>query len=174
MNPSSKKLEASFENYILFKITVAGATDGADWKVSGIQCLLKKDVPNVVCVHCVVHRQHLVAKHLAGRLHEALMHVIKAVNLINKNALQESPLSTIMWNEQFERLVLHTEVRWLSNSNCLHRFVALWDSVISFSSETQLGQKFVNAKSDIFYLSDIFEKLNVLKWLHPVFIQGGN
>lgn len=86
MNPSSKKLEASFENYTLFKITVAGATDGADWKVSGIQCLLKKDVPNVVCVHCVVHRQHLVAKHLAGRLHEALMHVIKAVNLINKNA----------------------------------------------------------------------------------------
>ncbi|XP_064111224.1 SCAN domain-containing protein 3-like [Macrobrachium nipponense] len=64
-------------------------------------------------------------------------------------------------NEEFE-LVLHIEVRWLSKGNCLHRFVALWDSVISFLSGIVIGQKLVDAKSDIFYLSDIFEKLNVL------------
>ncbi|XP_076054473.1 zinc finger BED domain-containing protein 5-like [Oratosquilla oratoria] len=34
--------------------------------------------------------------------------------------------------------------------------------VISFLSETELGQKLVDAKSDILYLSDICEKLNVL------------
>ncbi|XP_076053641.1 protein FAM200C-like [Oratosquilla oratoria] len=93
---------------------------------------LKKAVPNVVCVHCVVHRQHLVAKSLARRLHEALGHVIKAVNLIKKNALQDHLFQQLFGknSEEFERLVLHTEV--------------------------------VDAKSDILYLSDIFENLNVL------------
>lgn len=65
-------------------------------------------------------------------------------------------------DEEFKRLVLHTEVRWLSKGNCLRRFVALWDSVASFLSETELGQKLTDAKCDIFCLSDIFDKLNVL------------
>lgn len=163
-----KKLEAYFEeNKIPLKNIVACATDGAAAMIGryrGFSAYLKKAVPNVVCVHCVVHRQHLVAKNLAGRLHEALGHVIKVVNLIKKNALQDRLFQQLCEknNEEFERLVLHTEVRWLSKGNCLRRFVSLWNSIVSFLGETELGQKLVNAKSDIFYLSDIFEKLNVL------------
>ncbi|XP_076045804.1 zinc finger MYM-type protein 6-like [Oratosquilla oratoria] len=163
-----KKLEAYFEeNNIPLKNIVACATDGAAAMIGryrGFSAYLKKAVPNVVCVHCVVHRQHLVAKNLAGRLHEALGHVIKALNLIKKNALQYRPFQQLCGknNEELERLVLHTEVRWLSKGNCLQRFVTLWGSVISFLSETERGQKLVDAKSDILYLSDIFEKLNVL------------
>ena len=163
-----KKLEVYFEeNNIPLKNIVACATDGAAAMIGryrGFSAYLKKAVPNVVCVHCVVHRQHLVAKNLAGRLHEALGHVIKAVNLIKSSALKDRLFQQLCEknNEEFEKLVLHTEVRWLSKGNCLNRFVALWDSVISFFSGTELGQKLVDAKSDIFYLSDIFEKLNVL------------
>ena len=83
-----KKVEAYFEeNSIPFKNVVACATDGAAsmvGKYRGFNAHLKKAVPNVVCIHCVVHRQHLVAKNLGERLHEALGHVIKAVNLIKK------------------------------------------------------------------------------------------
>ncbi|XP_076043710.1 protein FAM200C-like [Oratosquilla oratoria] len=88
----------------------------------------------------------------------------KTVNLIKKNALQDRLFQQLYGknNKELERLVLHTEVRWLSKGNCLQHFVALWDSVNSFLSETELGQKLVDAKSDILYLSDIFEKLNVL------------
>ncbi|XP_076069216.1 uncharacterized protein LOC143041268 [Oratosquilla oratoria] len=39
---------------------------------------------------------------------------------------------------------------------------AMIGSVISFLSETELGQKLVDAKSDILNMSDIFGKLNVL------------
>ncbi|XP_076044829.1 zinc finger MYM-type protein 6-like [Oratosquilla oratoria] len=39
---------------------------------------------------------------------------------------------------------------------------AMIGSVISFLSETELGQKLVDVKSNILYLSGIFEKLNVL------------
>ncbi|XP_076044737.1 protein FAM200C-like [Oratosquilla oratoria] len=103
-----KKLEAYFEeNNIPLKNIVACATDGAAAMIGryrGFSAYLKKYVPNVVCARCVVYRQHLVAKNLAG----------------------------------------------------------VWDSVISFLSETELGQKLVDAKSDILYLLDIIEKLNVL------------
>ncbi|XP_076044729.1 zinc finger MYM-type protein 6-like [Oratosquilla oratoria] len=124
-----KKLEAYFEeNNIPLKNIVACATDGAAAMIGryrGFSAYLKKAVPNVVCVHCVVHRQHLVAKNLAGRLHEALGHVIKAVNLIKKNALQDRLFQQLCGknNEEFERLVLHTEVRWLSKASdhCIYR-----------------------------------------------------
>ncbi|XP_076066136.1 zinc finger MYM-type protein 6-like [Oratosquilla oratoria] len=53
-----KKLESYFEeNNIPLKNIVACATYGA--------AAMKKVVPNVISVHCVVHRQHLVAKNLA-------------------------------------------------------------------------------------------------------------
>ncbi|XP_064098167.1 zinc finger MYM-type protein 6-like [Macrobrachium nipponense] len=146
-----KKLEVYFEeNNIPIKNIVVCATDGAAAMIGryrGFSAYFKKAVPNVVCVHCVVHRQHLVAKNLAGRLLEALRHVIKAVNLIKKSALQDRLFQQLCEknNEEFERLVLHTEVIVL-----LHRFVALWDNVISFLSGAELGQKLVDAKSDIF------------------------
>ncbi|XP_068206191.1 zinc finger MYM-type protein 6-like [Palaemon carinicauda] len=91
---------------------------------------------------------HLVAKNLAGRLHEALGHVIKAVNLMKNNAKKDCLFQQLCEknNEEFEQLVLHTEVRWLSKGNCLNRLIALWDSVISFFSGTELGQKLVDAK----------------------------
>lgn len=163
-----KKVEAYFEEKsIPFKNLVACATDGAAamvGKYRGFNAHLKKAVPNVICIHCVVHRQHLVAKNLGGRLHEALGYVIKAVNLIKKSALKDRLFQRFCEENdaQYERLVLHTEVRWLSKGNCLRRFVALWDSVVSFLSGTDLCQKLSDAKCDIFYLSDIFDRLNVL------------
>ena len=64
-------------------------------------------------------------------------------------------------DEDFKHLLLHTEVRWLSKGNCLGRFVILWDSIISFIEDEHVRGKLLHFKHDIFYLSDIFEKLNV-------------
>ncbi|XP_068206262.1 protein FAM200C-like [Palaemon carinicauda] len=167
VNPSSKILVYFEGNNIPLKNIVACATDGTAAMIEryrGFSAYLKKAVPNVICVHCVVHRQHLVAKNLAGRLHEVLGHVIKAVNSVKNSARKDRLFQQLREknNEEFEQHVLHTEVRWLSKGSCLNSFIALWDSVISFFGGTELGQKFVDAKSDILYLSDIFEKLYVL------------
>ena len=53
-------------------------------------------------------------------------------------------------------------MRRLSKGNCLQRFIALWDSIVSFLANTQLGEQLLATKCDVFYLSDIFEKLNLL------------
>ena len=49
--------------------------------------LFEKAVPKVLTVHCVIHRQHLMAKNLSEWLHESLSTVITAVNKIKANAL---------------------------------------------------------------------------------------
>ncbi|KAK4883805.1 hypothetical protein RN001_000076 [Aquatica leii] len=53
----------------------------------GFISYLKQNVSRVLAIHCVIHRQHLVAKNLSVRFHESLQLVIDAVNRIRSNAL---------------------------------------------------------------------------------------
>uniref|UniRef100_A0A5S6Q3Z3 DUF4371 domain-containing protein n=1 Tax=Trichuris muris TaxID=70415 RepID=A0A5S6Q3Z3_TRIMR len=60
---------------IPLKNIIAVATDGAASMVGcyrGFVSYLKQVVPEVMTVHCVIHRQHLAAKHLSPRLNESL------------------------------------------------------------------------------------------------------
>ena len=69
---------------------ISCATDGAPSMVGRHReflSYLKNSVPNVLTVHCVIHRQHLVAKNLSEKLQESLSGVITAVNKIKANAL---------------------------------------------------------------------------------------
>jgi hypothetical protein len=53
----------------------ACATDGAPCMVGrhrGFLSLLKTTVPGLFTVHCILHREHLVAKRISGCLHDAL------------------------------------------------------------------------------------------------------
>jgi len=143
------------------------ATDGASSMIGryrGFISHLKKLVPNVLCIHCVIHRQHLVAKNLGGRLYDSLDTVIKAVNYIKSHPLQDRLFRQLCVEneEDYNHLILHTAVRWLSKGNCLRRFVELWDSISTFFMNNELGKKINVAKCDIFYLTDIFQKLNAL------------
>ena len=65
---------------------------------------------------------------------------------------------------EFERLLLHTEVRWLSKGKCLSRFYSLLDTILEFLEEEnpQLMQLVRGANSDIAYLTDIHYKFNVM------------
>ena len=58
------------------------------------------------------------------------------------------------------RLLLHTEVRWLSNGNYLKRFMDLYD-VLSDKPEMK-HLITADGKASVNYLTDIFEKQNML------------
>lgn len=71
------------KNNIPLNNIVACATDEAPSMVGryrGFVAYLKEEVPNVLCIHCVEHRQHLVEKHLSTSLHSSLTIIIRAVN----------------------------------------------------------------------------------------------
>ena len=50
---------------------------------------MKSVVPELFAIHCVVHREHLVAKHLSVRLHDSLNVVITVVNKIKSSVLND-------------------------------------------------------------------------------------
>ncbi|XP_028656972.2 protein ZBED8-like [Erpetoichthys calabaricus] len=156
------------KNNIPLNKIVACATDGAPSMVGryrGFVAYLKQEVPNVLCIHCVVHRQHLVGKHLSTSLHSSLTIIIRAVSKIKSNAKNDRMFRQLCQdnNEDFIKLLLHTQVRWLSKGTSLARFVALYDSVIQFfesNNETNLCQQLKTVKNDAFYLADIFKRFN--------------
>uniref|UniRef100_UPI00358FF319 protein FAM200C-like n=1 Tax=Myxine glutinosa TaxID=7769 RepID=UPI00358FF319 len=107
---------------------LACATDGAPvmaGRQRGFIALLKNQVPSMFAIDCVVHCLHLVAKALSTRLHTSLQTVIKAVNKIKVSSLHDRLFRQLCQenDEAFERLLLHTEVRWLSKGACLTRFL---------------------------------------------------
>lgn len=127
---------------------ISVATDGAPAMVGryrGFISHLKRIIPEVTAIHCVIHRQHLVAKNLSDRLHQSLQFVINAVNKIRSNALNTRLFAQLCDenDEDFQRLLLHTEVRWLSKGACLSRFYSLFNSVLEFleSKDPDLKKK---------------------------------
>ncbi|XP_039309107.1 protein ZBED8-like [Solenopsis invicta] len=139
------------EKKIPLKNIISAATDGAPamaGRHKGFIAYLKNKVPDVLAVHCVIHRQHLVARNLSERLFQSLQHVIKALCVAN--------------DEDFNRLLFHTEVRWLSRGTCLTRFYNLFDSVIEFleNKDTELRDNIITSKNDIAYLTDLYKLFN--------------
>ena len=178
----AKELETDTKGESIFKIVeqffnekeipinniIACATDGAPaltGRYRGFLAFLKKSAPHILTVHCVIHRQHLVAKNLNERLHKSLGIIISAVNKIKCHSLN-SRLFRQLCNkndEEFERLLLHTEVRWLSRGNCLKRFYSLFSTIIQFFRENKLSylsDQLLACKCDIAYLTDLFNIFN--------------
>lgn len=146
---------------------LSAATDGAPamtGRHKGFIAHLKQAVPNVLAIHCIIHRQHLVAKSLNERLHSSLHYVIRAVNTIRSNSLHDRLFSQLCSenDEDYNRLLLHTEVRWLSKSTCLNRFFQLFDSVLDFleNRNEKLRENLIIYKNDIAYLTDLFKIFN--------------
>jgi hypothetical protein len=146
---------------------LSAATDGAPamtGRHKGFIAHLKQAVPNVFAVHCVIHRQHLVAKNLNERLHTSLHYVIRAVNKIRSNSLHDRLFSQLCSenDEDYTRLLLHTEVRWLSKGIFLNRFFNLFHSVLDFleNRDEKLRENLITSKNDIAYLTDLFKIFN--------------
>ena len=145
------------------------ATDGAPATVGrqrGFISFMKRADPELFVIHRVVHREHLVAKHLSVRLHDSLNIVITVVNKIKSSALNDRIFRQLCHENEteFERLLFQTEVRWLSKANCLSRFYSLFDTIVEFleKSNPQLINDVQKAKIDVAHLSEIFDKFNAM------------
>lgn len=99
-------------------------------------------------------------------LNDILKSVIKCINTIKANAKCEHLFRQFCEDKNADpmRLLLHTEVRWLSKGNCLKRFVELFDVLSEFSRDKPEMKQLltIDDKAFVSYLADIFEKLNML------------
>ena len=145
------------------------AADGAPvmmGKKRGCLKLMKDENPEMIVLNCVIHRENLVAKNITPVLNDVLRSVIKCIYSIKANAKCERLFKKFCENKDadYVRLLLHTEVRWLSNDNCLKRFMDLYNVLSDFLSDKPEMKHLqtVDGKAFVSYLTDIFEKLNLL------------
>ena len=156
------------ENQIRFGNLVSCATDGAAstlGKQNGFIAHIKELCPSILAVHCVVHRHHLVANKISSDLDESLRVVIQTLNKIKSHSKYDRFFRKfgIDTEQEHVRLILHTEVRWLSKENCLARFVKLFDTIVNFLenlNKNNFAREIKLHKRDIFFLSWIFRKFN--------------
>ena len=147
------------ENQIPFGNLVFCATDGAPsmlGKQNAFIAHIKELCPSILAVHCVVHRHHLVAKKISSDLHESLRAVIQTVNKIKSHNKYDRLFRKFCIDTEQEhvRLILHTEVRWVSKGNCLARFVKLFDTIVNFLenlNENNFAKEIKLHKCDIFF-----------------------
>src|SRR6218665_426279 len=153
--------------------TIIGVcTDGAPAMLgcrSGFQTLVKQKSPNIVGTHCTIHRQALMVKTMPDEFKNVLNEVITAVNFIKSNALN-SRLFTELCKEsdsEFETLLLHSNVRWLSEGKVLKRVFVLREEMKNFLQDNKpdLHAKFsdVHFLISLSFLVDIFEAVNTIK-----------
>lgn len=133
-----------------------------DWQVQKIYCSFKK-----CCTRSVLRTLRFPSSIFGRNKLEKtsdLATVVKAATFIKSNSIQDRLFRQLCeeYDEEFLRLLLHTEVQWLSKGNHLCYFVTLCYSTVLSLSDKDLGEDTVGAKCAIFYLSDIFETLNLL------------
>uniref|UniRef100_A0A5S6R034 DUF4371 domain-containing protein n=1 Tax=Trichuris muris TaxID=70415 RepID=A0A5S6R034_TRIMR len=150
----------------------AVATDGAPamtGRQRGFIAHLKQVVPDIVAVNCVIHREHLAATRLSNRLNSSLQLVINAINKIKSNPLNDRLFRQLCEESdaEYKRLLLHTEVRWLSKGACLTRFYCLFEAVVEFfaSHDNALCENLKRRESDMAYLADLYFKFNEMNLL---------
>ena len=150
---------------------VSICSDGAPsmlGKTKGFAALVVQVNPSVMVVHCMIHREVLMTKVIPEDLQLTLNQVVKIVNYIKANALRSRIFASLCksMDSDYQSLLFHTDVRWLSKGKVLKRVCHLKKEIISF-----LDAKDVDFNFDVHcelwwlkvsFLSDMFDKLNEL------------
>ena len=87
--------------------------------IKGIASLAQKENPNLVCTHCFLHREVLVSKVSQENLKQVLHQVVEIVNYIKSRPIKSRLFKELCksMDSQHVRLLMHTDVRWLSKGS---------------------------------------------------------
>ena len=112
-------------------------TDGASTMLgckSGFVTLLKETNPNLVIIHCILHRYALMSKTLPDNLKEVMDSAVHIVNFIRGRATNHRLFKHLCKEMGTEHTVLlfHTNVRWLSGGKVFNRLFELRYEVLPF------------------------------------------
>ena len=137
---------------------------------SGVVALIKQVAPEVVNIHCILHREALVAKKLANeekncQLADVISDVTKIVTTILKKPKSNRAFHELVREMGDDvRLVHHSEVNWLSRGKVIERVWKLRKKLVWFNG---LEEHRANMIQNLFWLArlaflvDIFGMLNV-------------
>lgn len=168
-----KKINEFFEvSGLEWKNCVGVCTDGAaamTGRVKGLKALIQSVISTpVTFTHCMIHREALVSKNMSNDLNVVLLDAVAIINFIKSSSLNSRLFMNLCdtMDSEYSKLLLHTEIRWLSKGRCLTRLLLLKIEVALFLQEkkSKHAEFFQNKEwlVKLSYLSDIFLKLNEL------------
>ena len=174
-------LNSYFEKWNLsWESCVGICTDGAPsmvGSIKGLASFVKQKNPKIITTHCFLHREVLMAKTLGIKLKEFFDQVVEMVNFIKTRPVKARISEQLCENmdSQHTRLLLHTEVRWLSRGKVLCRVLELREELLAFFKKENKSKfcgllecEFWTSKLE--YLTDMFQHLNNLN----MSMQSGN
>lgn len=146
-------------------------TDGAPsmtGKIKGLCARLSALAPKMQSLHCLIH-QSVLCSQLSGELKNTMETVTSMINFIRASSRLFRQLLADVSAEHTD-LLLHNNIRWLSQANSLKRVCDLRDDIITFLSEckNKRAESFLSKMRDnkfvaqMSFLCDIFQHLNNL------------
>lgn len=139
-------------------------------KIKGTVSKIKNIAPGCNSSHCILHRYALVVKKMPAELKEVLDEAVKIINYVKSRPLQSRLFKKVCeeMGSQYQSLLMHTEIRWLSRGKALARLYELREELKVF----QMGRN-LSAPVGLFdvlhdeqwliklaYLAEIFGKVN--------------
>lgn len=161
------------------KKVISVTTDGAAAMIGcrkGLVQRLSSDPKcnvNLISYHCIIHQSVLCCT-LNPNLQSIMQAVIKIINFLRaKSSLKHRQFKSFLeeTNAQFDDLLLHNNVRWLSKGMVLERFFAVLEDIKEFlsSSDQEVAKEHLGFLLDtkenvasIAFLTDIFRHMNFL------------
>ncbi|KAF2353302.1 hypothetical protein FHG87_015941 [Trinorchestia longiramus] len=143
-------------------------------KKSCFSAVVKANAPHIIVTHCILHRHALATKTLPPKLVEVLK-IVDYVNYMQISALRHRIFSELCkeMGSEFEVLLYHSNIRWLSRGQVLNRVFAVRVELALFLQEHQHFHADCLKNSEfiliLVHLADIFAALNHLN--HKM--QGG-
>ena len=135
---------------------------------SGFVALLKNMNPNLIIIHCILHRYALMSKTLPDNLKEVMDSLVHIVNFIRWRTTNHRLFKCLCEEMGAEHTVLlfHTSVRWLSRGKVLNRLFELRCEYLTFLKNNDKKPVYATRLEShqflfrLAYLADILAALN--------------
>ena len=100
----------------------------------GLHAFVKKEAPNCILLHCMIHRNALATNILPLAFEEILRKVVLMINKIENSSLNSRLFKSLCNTEDdnFSSLLYFTPIRWLSKGQMISRFNVLISSIELF------------------------------------------
>ena len=141
-------------------------------RIKGVAARFSNVVSHLQCLHCIIHRAVLCSK-LSDDLKDIMDTVIVIINFIRSTSSFQLRIFRKLLDDvfaEYQDLLIHCDVRWLSKGKSLDQFCDLKDEILVFLSNCshKKGTKYSHLVQEdqfmakVHFLSDIFELLNML------------
>ena len=160
---------------LLWKNVYGSTSDGAPAMLgcrSGFLTRIRQLNPNIKILHCMIYRHALASRTMPQELMHIVGDVVKMVNFIKSSTLNTRIFKLLCqeFDSEYETVLFHTEVRWLSKGNVISRFRRLQIKLKEFFSRDKraISKDFLGILSNegwllkLAYLYGIFTRINML------------